>query len=100
MNCIIENKEFYSNIDLLETKTTIKSYNKNYDVIYSEKKLKELIKEYYNDKDFIIIDKNVFNLDINSLSSIDSKYYHIFEALESNKNMEYVLKIIDISLVK
>jgi 3-dehydroquinate synthase len=98
MNFIIEKKEFNSNIDLLEKKTTIKSYNKNYNVIYSQNKLSELIKEYYNQNDFIIIDKNVFNLDILSLSSIDSKYYHIFEALEINKNMDYVLKIIDILL--
>jgi 3-dehydroquinate synthase len=95
MNFIIENKVFTSPIDLSEEKTMIKSYNKDYAVIYSQNKLTELIKEYYNDKDFIIIDKNVFNLDVLSLSSIDSKYYHIFEALESNKNMEYVLKIID-----
>jgi 3-dehydroquinate synthase len=95
MNFIIENKVFTSHIDLSEEKTMIKSYNKDYAVIYSQNKLTELIKEYYNDKDFIIIDKNVFNLDVLSLSSIDSRYYHIFEALESNKNMEYVLKIID-----
>jgi 3-dehydroquinate synthase len=95
MNFIIENKVFTNHIDLSEEKTMIKSYNKDYAVIYSQNKLTELIKEYYNDKDFIIIDKNVFNLDVLSLSSIDSRYYHIFEALESNKNMEYVLKIID-----
>ena len=98
MNFIIQNKEFNANLNLSEEKTIIKSYNKDYTVVYSQKKLKELIKEYYNNNDFIIIDKNVFSLDILSLSSIDSKYYHIFEALESNKNMEYVLKIIDILL--
>ena len=98
MNFIIDQQSFNSEINLLENKTLIKSYNKDYNVIYSNKNLSEIINENYNQNDFIIIDENVYNLDNNSLSNINKEFYHIFVADENNKTMEYVLKIIDLLL--
>jgi 3-dehydroquinate synthase len=77
-------------------KVEIKSYNKSYDVIYNQKSLNELINENYQANDFVVIDRNVYNLDKNCLSKINTKYYYIFDANEDNKNMESVLKIIDL----
>lgn len=75
--------------------TTIKSYNKNYDVIYNKNTLLEIISENYNNNDFIIIDRNVFQLDINSLNNIDQNYVYIFDATEETKTIESVLNIIE-----
>jgi 3-dehydroquinate synthase len=77
-------------------KVEIKSYNKTYDVVYNQKSLDTLIHENYEINDFIVIDRNVYNIDTNCLSKIDSKYYYIFDANEDNKNMESVLTIIDL----
>ena len=77
-------------------KVEIKSYNKTYDVVYNQKSLGELINENYEANDFVVIDRNVYNLDTNCLSKINSKYYYIFDANEDNKNMESVLTIIDL----
>ena len=98
MNFIIDQQSFNSEINLLENKILIKSYNKDYNVVYSNKNLSEIINENYNQNDFIIIDENVYNLDKNSLSNINKEFYHIFIADENNKTMEYVLKIIDLLL--
>jgi len=89
-NKIFENK--IDNSDYVE----IKSYNKIYDVTYSNKNLTELINEIYTKNDFILIDRNVYNLDNSCLNNIDSQYYFLFDAIEDNKIIEYVLKIIDI----
>ena len=86
---------FFGEMDTSD-KVEIKSYNKTYDVVYNQKSLNELINENYEVNDFIVIDRNVYNLDINCLSKINSKYYYIFDANEDNKNMESVLTIIDL----
>ncbi len=74
----------------------IKSTNKNYEVLYLNENLKSLIDKNYEKNDFIIIDKNVYNLDTTCLINIEEKNYHIFEATELNKTVEYVLHLFDI----
>ena len=91
----VNNRDFFGEIDTSD-KVEIKSYNKTYDVVYNQKSLNELINENYEVNDFVVIDRNVYNLDINCLSKINSKYYFIFDANEDNKNMVSVLTIIDL----
>jgi len=79
------------NLDI-SNELSIKSINKIYNVLYSSKTLKELIDSIYIENDFIIIDKNVYNLDPNSC---ENKNIFILEAIENNKNMYTVLNIID-----
>ena len=76
--------------------STIKSYNKDYLVNYNDKSLSQIIDDQYESNDFIIIDRNVFNLDKDSLSKIDNKYFYIFDATEETKNINSVIKIIDL----
>ena len=80
-----------SNADI----TTIKSYNKNYNVIYYQDTLYELIRKIYNIHDLIIIDENVFLLYKDHLKDIDDKYMYVFKAIEDNKNIASVLQITD-----
>ena len=89
------NDILFSDIINMDNNISIKSLNKNYEVIYNQKNLNEIIDEYYEKNDFIIIDKNVYNLN-NSILNIDSKYFFIFDANEDNKNIDSVMKIIDI----
>lgn len=91
----VNNTCFSGNIDNNDD-VTIKSYNKDYYVIYNQNSLSKIINEEYNLNDFIVIDRNVFNLDVNCLQNIDSKYFFIFDAVENNKNIESVLKIVDL----
>ena len=77
-------------------KVDIKSYNKIYNVIYNQNNLSKIVDEEYEINDFIVIDQNVYNLDKDCLKNIDSKYYFIFDAIENNKNIESVLKIVDL----
>jgi len=91
----VNNSFFSGDIDN-NNNVNIKSYNKNYDIIYNQNNLLENINNEYQKNDFIIIDKNVYNLDKNCLNNIDKKYYFIFDAIESNKTMETVLNIIDL----
>ncbi len=95
MNFIVNNTIFNGEIDM-ETQIKIKSYNKIYEVIYNNNTLFELININYNSNDFIIIDRNVYNLDNTCLNNINSNYYFIFDATEETKTMESVLNIIDI----
>jgi len=95
MHFNVNNTIFSGKIDTTDN-VEIKSYNKIYDVVYNNKTLEELINENYEKNDYIVIDRNVYNLDKSCLSKIDSKYYFIFDANEDNKNMESVLKIIDL----
>ena len=74
----------------------IKSYNKIYNVFYNQNSLSKIINEEYEINDFIVIDRNVYNLDKFCLENIDSKYIFIFDAIENNKNMESVLQIVDL----
>lgn len=91
----VNDKTFFGEIDTTD-KVEIKSYNKTYDVVYNQASLNDLINENYDVNDFIVIDRNVYNLNTNCLSKIVSKYYYIFDANEDNKNMEAVLTIIDL----
>lgn len=95
MKFLVGNTIFEDNIDNSDN-VKIKSYNKTYDVLYNNKNLSELINEIYIEKDFIFIDRNVYNLDTSSLDKVNNKYYLIFDAVEDNKNIESVLKLIDI----
>lgn len=95
MNFNVNDAIFYGKMDTSD-KVEIKSYNKIYDVVYNNKSLNELINENYQKNDFIVIDRNVYNLDKTSLSKVNSKYYFIFDANEDNKNMESVLAVIDL----
>ena len=95
MEFSVDNKTFSGDIDKSDS-TKIQSYNKMYDVIFNQKKLSELITENYQTNDFIVIDRNVYNLDSTCLTNIDQKFYFIFDAVEDTKNMDTVLKIIDL----
>jgi 3-dehydroquinate synthase len=83
------------NEDISNNHLKIKSYNKVYDVIYDNKELSNFIKDTYSPNDYILIDRNVYNLDENCLMNIDKKNYSILDALESKKNMQTVLSITD-----
>lgn len=74
----------------------IKSYNKIYNVIYNQNHLSKIIDEEYETNDFIVIDRNVYNLDESCFQNVNSKYFFIFDAIENNKTIESVLKIIDL----
>lgn len=74
----------------------IKSYNKDYVVHYSKNTLKELVNKLYSLNDFIIIDRNVYNLDVSAFALIHNIY--IYDATEDNKNVENVMILIDIML--
>jgi 3-dehydroquinate synthase len=91
----VNDTTFFGEMDTSD-KVEIKSYNKTYDVVYNQTSLNELINENYEINDFIVIDRNVYNLDKNCLSKINYKYYFIFDANEDNKNMMSVLTIIDL----
>lgn len=95
MNFSVNNTCFNGDIDISNS-SIIKSYNKDYYVQYNEKSLSQIINDEYEPNDFIIIDRNVFNLDKNSLSKIDNKYFYLFDATEETKNINSVIKIIDL----
>jgi 3-dehydroquinate synthase len=95
MSFSVNETVFLGEIDTSD-KVTIKSYNKNYGVVYSKQSFLEIVKNIYKPNDFIIIDQNVYNLYKNVLNDIDSKYYYIFDAIENNKNIDSVLCIIDV----
>jgi len=97
MNFTVNNTIFNGEIDNNKS-VQIKSYNKNYNVIYNNNTLLELINDNYINNDFIIIDRNVFNLDKTCLDNINKNnmpYYFIFDAQEETKTIESVLQIID-----
>ena len=74
----------------------ITSYNKIYNVSYNQNNLSKIINDEYETNDFIVIDRNVYDLDKSCLQNIDSKYFFIFDAVENNKTIESVLKIVDL----
>jgi 3-dehydroquinate synthase len=94
MNFSINNHFFYGQIDLSD-KVEIKSYNKTYTVDYNNKTLTDLLEDNFHENDFIVIDRNVFNLDNSWFVNIDIKSYFILDAIEDNKNMDTVLQIVD-----
>lgn len=96
MNFQVNNISFSVNLDLSDN-LSIKSFNKDYEVLYSQKTMNELVNEIYEEGDFIFIDKNVYDLDSLFLSKIlNSGYMYIYNAIEENKNMENILKLIDV----
>ena len=95
MNFSVNDTFFTGEIDMNDN-STIKSYNKNYSVEYNSKTLSQIINDEYEKDDFIIIDRNVFNLDKSSLNNIDDSYIFIFDATEHTKNIESVLDIISL----
>ena len=91
----VNETSFSGNIDNND-EVTIKSYNKDYNVIYNQNNLSKIINDEYETNDFIVIDRNVYNLDDSCLENINSKYIFIFDAVENNKTIESVLKIVDL----
>jgi 3-dehydroquinate synthase len=92
MNFNVNSRDFSAEMDLNDS-IQIKSSRKVYDVLYSNKNLEEIVNEVYIEGDFIFIDKNVFDLNQNAFKNI--KNIMIFIAIEDNKNIESVLKLID-----
>ena len=90
------NGNIFNDIISYDNNINIQSYNKIYNVQFVNSNLNDIINKYYILNDFIIIDKNVYNLNNNCFENIDKKYYYIFDALEQNKTMDYVLIICDI----
>ena len=88
----IDNIQFNAKIDLGD-KIEIKSAFKTYDVFYSNKDLDKLIKNIYENNDFIFIDRNVYNLSPDTFN--DFKNILIFDAIEKNKVIESVLILTD-----
>ena len=95
MNFTINNVNFRGFIDT-DNKAVVKSYNKNYEVIYNNDNLSKLINDNYIENDFVIIDRNVFNLDSLCLNNINCNYSYIFDAYEDTKTIDFVLKITDL----
>ena len=91
MEFTIDNVFFKGNIDLSD-EICVKSLHKIYGVYYSNKSLTTIVNEIYNSNDFIFIDRNVYNIDINIF---ENKNVVVFDALETNKNIESVLKLTD-----
>jgi 3-dehydroquinate synthase len=88
----ILNTSIHNNIDNID----INSYNKTYSVKFCNKELIQIINDNYEYNDFIVIDKNVYNLNKDCLNNLNKKYIYFFEANEQNKSMESVLEICDI----
>jgi 3-dehydroquinate synthase len=95
MNFSVNNTVFNKNFNNSNI-INVKSYNKIYDVVYDNKNLSELINITYEDNDFILIDRNVYNLDRDCIDKKDKKNYFIFDAIENNKTIDSVLLIIDL----
>ena len=98
MKFYINNKELNGVMDLSD-KLSIKSSNKNYNVFYNHKSLNDLVNELYRENDFILIDRNVYNLSPITFKDLTHNIL-IFDALEDNKNIENVLILVDILLDK
>ena len=92
MNFSVNSRDFTAEMDLNDS-IQITSSRKVYDVLYSSKNIEEIVSEIYVEGDFIFVDKNVFNLNPHAFQNI--KNIMIFTAIEDNKNIESVLKLID-----
>lgn len=72
---------------------TVKSFSKTYDIVYKkDTPLKKLVNELYNSGDFILVDRNVYELD----KSCFTGFYYTIDAIEDNKNIDTVLSIVDV----
>ena len=94
MEFSIDDINFFSEIDLSDV-VEIKSNRTNYNVYYSSKTLDELFKETYENDDFIFIDRNVYNLSVDTFKNLNKTNIIIFDAVEEKKNIESVLQITD-----
>jgi 3-dehydroquinate synthase len=94
MEFSIDDVEFFGEVDLSDI-IEIKSNRTNYNVYYSSKTLDELFKEVYENEDFIFIDRNVYNLSVDTFKSLNKTNIVVFDAIEENKNIESVLQITD-----
>lgn len=94
MNFEIDDYKFNGEIDF-SNNIQIKSFTKIYDVFYSSDKLDTLITKTYQMNDFIFIDRNVYNLNPLAFTHINNEYILIFDAIESNKVIEFVLLLTD-----
>lgn len=92
MNFNVNSVGFFSEMNL-DDNIKIKSSRKTYDVFYSAKNIDDLVSEVYTEGDFIFIDRNVYNLNPDIFENIKNKM--LFDAIEDNKNIESVLKLID-----
>ena len=95
MNFKVNNTDFVGNINM-DNNVEIKSYSHTYQVLYDNDDLKQLINKNYQESDFILIDRNVYNLDNTCLENVDNKFVFFLDAIEENKTIDTVLKIIDI----
>ena len=95
MNFKVQNMEFSGCIST-DNEMLIKSYSHDYCVMFNNNNLKQIIAEQYDENDFLLIDRNVYNLDKTSIENINNKNIYFFDATEDNKVIEQVLIIIDI----
>ena len=95
MSFSINNLHFKSDLSLTNN-INVKSFNKPYNLFYTKDDIDTLIRKNYLENDFILIDRNVYNLDKHCLDSIPQSMYYIFDALESNKTIDTVLTLADI----
>jgi 3-dehydroquinate synthase len=98
MEFTVNGRQFCTQLDLSDS-MIIQSSQKNYRVAYSQKTLDDLIGEFYCENDFIIIDRNVYNLSPATFVKILDRVY-IFDATEKTKTIESVLELIDQLLEK
>jgi len=92
MNFYVNDIEFNNEINK-GNELFIKSYDKDYYVSYSNKNLNTLLNETYNEKDFIIIDKNVYNLSPHTFDNIPNNYCYLFNAVEEYRGYFISIKI-------
>lgn len=91
---VFTDNDFSNNI--LSNHLKIKSFNKIYDVIYNNSSLDDILNITFNKNDYVLIDRNIYNLyKCEFLIQNDSNIY-IYDATEDNKTMESVLDIIDV----
>ena len=95
MNFIVNDKIFNLNINNNKSYDCVKSYKHTYNVYYNNLNLRDLIKNNYSINDFIIIDKNVYNLDKSCFNFINSNYIFCLDCIEKNKTIECVISILD-----
>ena len=69
MDFWIDDVKFVGEIDFSDT-IEIKSNRTNYNVYYSNNTLHELFKEIYENDDFIFIDRNVYNLSVDTFNNL------------------------------
>jgi len=95
---LVNDTEFYPDLDFGDS-LKIKSSNKDYIVNYTKQTLNELVRILYEEDDYILIDRNVYNLSPFTFNFLENNMT-IFDATEDNKNINSVLLLIDTLLSK